>query len=182
MHPQSRLSTVRWRYATPAIVLHWLVAALIAGLLGVGWYMMAIEDEPGSGWYFAMHKSFGLLLLALVLVRLVWRIGHQPAALPAAMPAWQRRASALVQWMLYACMLLMPLLGVAGASYSKSGVAFFGWKLPAWVAHNHDTAEQYFDLHGTLAWVLVALVVLHALAALKHLLRDRDGVFQRMWF
>jgi cytochrome b561 len=171
-----------WRYARPAIALHWMLALLIAGLLGVGWYMMAIEDEPGSGWYFGMHKSFGIVALVLVVVRLLWRAGHAPAALPPAMPAWQRKAAVLTHWLLYACMLLMPALGFIGASYSKRGVAFFGWKLPAWLVPDHDTAEQYFDLHGTLAWVLVALVVLHAAAAIKHLVKDKDGVFQRMWF
>jgi cytochrome b561 len=83
---------------------------------------------------------------------------------------------------LYVCMFLMPVLGFLGASYSKSGVMFFGAKLPSWTVPNHDTAELFFGLHSTLAWVLVALVVLHAAGGLKHLLVDKDGVFQRMWF
>lgn len=184
MQPIPRMPTTGagWRYSALAIALHWLMALLIAGLLGVGWYMMAIEDEPGSGWYFDLHKSFGLVALMLVVLRLLWRARHAPAALPAVMPAWQRAAAVLTHWLLYACMLLMPLLGFIGASYSKRGVSFFGWKLPAWMVPDHDMAEQYFDLHGTLAWVLVVLVALHAVAALKHLVKDKDGVFQRMWF
>jgi cytochrome b561 len=79
-------------------------------------------------------------------------------------------------------MIVMPLTGFIGAPYSKHGVTFFGWLLPDWTRKNHDLAEQFFDVHGTVAWVLVVLIVLHILAAFKHLFINRDGVFQRMWF
>lgn len=170
------------KYPLPAILLHWSMALLIAGLLGIGWYMMEIEDDPGSAWYFQLHKSFGIVLFALLLVRLVWRARHQPAPLPGTMPAWQVRLSGRVQWLLYACMALLPVLGFIGALYSKKGVALFGMPFPAWLTPDHDTAEQFFGLHSSLAWAMVGLVVLHAAAGLKHLLLDKDGVFQRMWF
>lgn len=172
---------VSWKYGSVAMLLHWLLAALIVVLLGLGWFMMAIEDDPGSDWYFNLHKSLGLLVLALVALRLLWRMTHRPAPLPASLPRWQVRLSHLTQGALYVAMLAMPLLGLIGASFSKSGVAFFGLPLPAWAVPDHDTAERFFDLHGTLAWVLVALIVLHAAGGLKHLLVDKDGVFQRMW-
>lgn len=171
-----------WRYATPAVVLHWTLGLLIAGMLGLGWYMMSIEDDPGSDRYFNLHKSIGLLVLALVLVRLVWRLTHPPAALPGSVPTWEARLSLLTQRALYGCMLLMPVLGFVGALYSKAGVRFFGLQLPAWVVPDHDIAERFFGLHGALGWVIVALVLLHVAGGLKHLLLDRDGVFQRMWF
>lgn len=79
-------------------------------------------------------------------------------------------------------MMLMPILGFLGALHRKSGVAFFGAQLPSWTVPNRDAAELFFGRHAALAWVLLALLALHAAGALKHLLIDRDGVFQRMWF
>ena len=171
-----------WRYGWPAIFLHWVLALLIAALAGLGWYMMSIEEEPNSGWYFDLHKSFGIVAFALVLLRVWWRSKHRPAALPASLPQWQVKVSSVTQWSLYACMVLMPLTGFIGASYSKKGAVFFGLKVPAWEIPNHDMAEQFFSVHSVLVWVLVSLVALHAAAGLKHVLMDKDGVFQRMWF
>jgi cytochrome b561 len=173
---------VGWRYATPARLLHWLLAILIASLVGVGLYMMSIEDEPGSGWYFNLHKSIGIVVFVLVLLRIVWRATHRPAPLPPSLPNWEVRLTHVAQGALYVCMFLMPILGFLGASYSKEGVVFFGSQLPTWVTPNHDRAEMFFSLHIGLAWVLVGLVVLHVAGGLKHLLIDKDGVFQRMWF
>lgn len=175
-------TSVSWRYATPAVLLHWLLAILIASLVGIGWYMMSIEKDPGSDWYFNVHKSFGIVVFGLVLLRIIWRATHRPVPLPARLPKWQVKLSLVTEWALYVCMILMPILGFLGAIYGKSGVAFFGAQLPSWTAPNHDTAELFFGLHSALAWVLVALVVLHAIGGLKHLLVDKDGVFQRMWF
>lgn len=169
-----------WKYGKMAVLLHWSIAVLIAVLLGLGWTMMAIEDDPGSKWYFDLHKSLGLLVLALIVLRIVWRLTHRPAPLPATLPRWQVKLSQWTQGALYLAMLAMPVLGLVGASFSKKGVAFFGIPLPSWAAPNHDTAEQFFGLHGTLAWVLVALIALHAIGGLKHLWVDKDTVFQRM--
>lgn len=171
-----------WRYGGVAVLLHWVLALLIAGMIGLGWYMMAIEDEPGADKYFNLHKSVGILIFGLVLIRALWRIGHRPAELPASLPKWEVIAASLVQWLLYGCMVLLPVSGFIGALYSKSGATFFGVHLPTWVLPNHDTAEQFFEVHETLAWVLVVLVALHTAAGFKHLFVDRDKVFQRMWF
>ncbi|WP_034294396.1 cytochrome b [Herbaspirillum sp. RV1423] len=170
------------RYTAPARLLHWTLAILLIGMVGLGWYMMSIEDAPGSDWYFNLHKSVGLLVLLLVLLRAVWRLLHQPAPLPLATPPWQIIASTVSHWVLYALMLALPLIGAIGAAFSKSGLIFFGTPLPRLVAPDHDVAELFFSMHSFAAWILVILVSLHVLAALKHLLIDRDGVFQRMWF
>ena len=170
------------RYSSTAVALHWLIAILLIGMIGVGWYMMSIEDEPGSGKFFTLHKSTGLVVLALVAWRLTWRLGHPPAPLPVSVPAWQERASKASHRLLYAAMIAMPLLGLSGAALSKSGIEFFGLSIPRVAAPNHDLAEAFFTAHSVVAWVLVALIALHVLAALKHLIVDRDGVFQRMWF
>lgn len=171
-----------WRYGMPAIVLHWLLALLIAFMAGLGWYMMTVEHDPGGTWYFDLHKSVGLVVFALVLLRVLWRLFHEPQPLPASLPQWQVQLASITHWLLYAAMLVMPVTGILGASYTRSGLGFFGLPLPRWVAADHDTAELFFTIHSVTVWVLVALVVVHALAGFKHLLIDRDGVFRRMWF
>lgn len=179
--PNQGLPTPAWRYATPAMLLHWLLAVLVAILVTVGWYMLSIEEEPRSAWYFDKHKSFGMIAFVLVLLRIWWRARHRPAPLPDYVPRWQVTLAHLTEWSLYGCLFLMPILGFLGASYSEEGVTFFGAALPAWAAQDHDRSEQLFSLHIGLAWVMVALIALHVAGALKHLLIDRDGVFQRMW-
>ena len=174
-------TTSAWRYSRIAVALHWALALLIVVLVGLGWFMMSIEDEPGSTRFFDLHKSLGLTLLALVVVRIAWRATHRPESLPHAVPAWRARAAAWLHGGLYLCMVVMPVTGYLGASHQKHGPHFFGLETPAWATPNHDLAEQFFSVHSVTAWVLVGLVALHTLAALKHLV-DRDGVFQRMWF
>jgi cytochrome b561 len=170
------------RYAAPAILFHWISAIFFPGMIALGWYMMSIEESPGSDWYFNLHKSLGLIIALLVLLRAAWRIGHRPHPLPVGTPQWQARASRLTHWLLYAAMIAMPLVGIIGSLYSKKGIALFGLQLPQWFTPNHDVAEFFFSAHSFIAWILVGLIALHVLAALKHLVIDKDGVFQRMWF
>ena len=178
----NRLPTSGWRYTTTAIWLHWTLALLIVGMVALGWSMMAVEHEPGTKWLFELHKSVGIVVFTLVLVRALWRAGHRPQALPASLPVWQLRLAAGTQWALYACMVALPVTGFIGALYTKTGIAFFSIPLPRLVTPDHPTAELFFSAHSVLVWVLVGFVTLHALAGLKHLLLDRDKVFQRMWF
>lgn len=171
-----------WHYGMPAVVLHWAIAAFIVVLTGLGWYMMSVEKQPGSGWLFDLHKSLGLTVFALIIVRILWRATHRPEGLPDSVPAWQATLSTAIHWALYVCMIVMPLTGFLGASHQKQGPKFFGLKLPAWTTPNRDLAEQFFTIHSITVWVLVTLVALHTLAGLKHLLIDRNRVFHRMWF
>ena len=169
-------------YAPLAKLLHWTLAVLLVGMVALGWYMTAIEDDPGSDWFFNLHKSIGLVIAALVLLRLVWRLGHRPADLPASVPPWQARASRATHRLLYAAMVAMPTFGIIGSLLSKDGIVFFGATLPRVFTANHDLAEIFYGAHSITAWLLVGLVALHVSAGLKHLLVNRDGVFQRMWF
>jgi cytochrome b561 len=168
-------------YTPVAILLHWAMTVLIAAMVGLGWYMTSIEEQPGSQRYFELHMSIGLIVAALLLYRVFWRLTHRPPALPATMPAWQRAAARATHGFLYAAMALMPITGFIGASLATSGVVFFGHPLPRWLMADHDAAEQLFSIHSLTATLLVAAVALHILAGLKHLMLDKDGVFQRMW-
>lgn len=170
-----------WRYSRPAIVLHWLLALLITLTTAIGWRMMFIEHEPGAETFFDLHKSIGLVIATLVVIRLLWRLTHRPEPLPPG-PAWSARLASITHFLLYLLMVALPLTGYLGASYTKAGVKWFGTATPAWAVKDHDRAELFFGIHQILVWTLVALVVVHVLGGIKHLLVDRDRVFHRMWF
>jgi cytochrome b561 len=170
------------RYTWPAILLHWTIAVLIIGMVGLGWYMLSIEDTPGSDWFFNLHKSIGLVLVLLILLRVGWRINHRPHALPLTIPRGQATASTASHILLYITMIALPIIGIGGAIFSKSGLILFGLVLPPFAEPNHDVSEIFFSVHSFTAWILVVLVSIHVLAALKHLAINKDGVFQRMWF
>ncbi len=170
-----------WHYDVIARLLHWVIALLLIGLISIGWYMMYIEDQPNSGWYFNLHKSFGLTAAILIFFRVIWRFAHKPAPLPSSVPHWQQIISKGIHFLLYFCMIIMPITGFIGASFSKYGIIFFGVELPHWVNQSHAISEQFFQIHGVVAWILVGLIALHLLAAIKHLVINKDNVFQRMW-
>ena len=170
-----------WRYSRPAIFFHWVLAALIPFQIGLGWYMLSIEDTPGSAAYFALHVSLGLTAALLIALRLMWRLRNRPAPMPATLPARQVKVASLTHVLLYVLLVLMPITGFLGVFASGEPTAFFGIPLPVWTSGNNTLKEQFFTVHSLIAWALVALVLLHVLGALKHLLVDKDSVFRRMW-
>lgn len=178
------------RYAWVQRILHWLIAVMILGLFIAGSYMSDIGFGPGVSkadaafrdFLYGAHKSAGALLLALIALRLFFRMifGAPP---PPALPPMQALAASLAHIGLYALMIATPLLGWLATS---SG-GFLTLKpivdaeLPALVEKGWMPAKQLFELHGLAATALVALAALHAAAGLYHLSRG-DGVFTRMWF
>jgi len=170
-----------WRYSRTAIVLHWLLAILLTLTTLIGWRMMWIEHEPGAEQWFDLHKSIGLVIATLVALRVLWRLTHRPEPLPPG-PQWEARLATITHALLYVLIVALPITGYLGASYTKAGVEWFGIATPRWTAPDHDTAELFFTAHEVLLWTTVVLVLLHVGGALKHLLVDKDGIFQRMWF
>lgn len=169
------------RYTWQAIALHWLLAVLVIGMLVLGYSLEDIpRNTPARGFYVNLHKSFGVLALVLVLVRLGWRLTHRPPPLEADMPRWQALAAAWSHGLLYLCILLQPLSGYLASSFGKYGVKFFGLELPNWGWEDKALRGFFGAVHETVAFALVVLIAIHVLAALKHLLIDRDQVFQRM--
>jgi cytochrome b561 len=169
------------RYTWQAIALHWVIAALVLGMLWLGWSIDDIpRNTPARGFYVNLHKSLGVLTFLLVLLRLGWRIGHRPPALPAGMVGWQAHAARITHWLLYACILVQPLSGYSASAFSKYGVKFFGIPVSPAGLDNKAVRDFFGEIHGWNATLLAVLIALHVLAAFKHLLLDRDTVFQRM--
>ena len=97
-----------WKYTATARSFHWILAGLLPAMAALGWYMMSIEKEPNSGWYFDLHKSIGITVFSLVALRLAWRLSLRPQRLPVSVPGWEQKLSSLIQWLLYACMTVIP--------------------------------------------------------------------------
>ena len=174
------------RYTLPAILLHWLLALSLIGLLVFGWYMVGLPFSPTKLKYYNWHKWAGVTILALSALRLLWRITHRPPALPermtAVMPRWQQLAHHGVHHLLYVLFFAVPLLGWAYSSAAGFPVVWFGmWQLPDFVARSPELAEAIKPLHMIAAYTMAALIALHIAAALKHQLIDRDGLLRRMW-
>lgn len=169
------------RYTRAAIVLHWLIAALLLAQIAFGWFLEGIaRGTPARGLYVNLHKSTGLTLALLILARVFWRIVHRPPQLPSFMPVWERQAAQWSHAGLYMCMLGMPLSGYIASNFSKYGVKLFNVvRLPPWGADNARIYATFNTIHIVLSYLFVALIVLHVLAALRHAVR-RDGVLARM--
>ena len=171
------------RYTRTAISLHWLVALLVIATFALGWYMHDLKISPAKLQYYSWHKWMGITVLALALLRLVWRLTHQPPPLPASTPRWQALAASGAHWVLYGLIFAIPLSGWAYSSASGYPVVWLGvLPLPDWVPKDKALAAELKDLHEVLTQVLLVVVVAHVGAALKHHFIDRDGLLRRMWF
>jgi len=178
-------------YSGFAKLLHWLIAIVIAGMVGLGLYMTGVEgDFQYKLWLYQLHKSFGVTLFALVLVRLIWRQISPPPPMTENMAAWEQRAAGAAHFGLYALMFAIPLSGWARVSASPLSVPteVFGlFTLPhiPWLASLPSETKQAVEpvfqwTHWALAWTLVAVVAIHAAAALRHAFILKDNVMQRM--
>ena len=173
------------QYTATARWLHWIVAGLI-----VVQYTLAELAESAAEHNAAMaqlallaqHKSFGITILVLAVIRLVWRWLHRAPTLPAGLPGWQINAAKLGHWGLYLLLLLVPMTGWLMSSASAYSVSWFNLlPLPDLVGPDEQLTEQLKTIHELLAQILFVIGVIHIAAALKHHLVDRDDVLQRMF-
>ena len=178
------------RYTAVAIALHWSIALLIIGMIGVGWIMSDMAGGPGSPKtaIIQIHKSIGITILLLTIARIAWRLMNPPPPEPA-MPKWQAMLASSVHILLYALMIVMPLTGwiMASAEIAQHETRFFGTvemyvpgisSLPA--ETQKGVADTMDTLHSRLAWVIIGLLALHVAGALKHQFVDKDGLIARM--
>ncbi|WP_192178386.1 cytochrome b [Mesorhizobium amorphae] len=172
------------RYGWAAIALHWLIALIFIGQFALGFIMVRIESQRTAFELIQLHKSFGFLLLGLVTLRIAWRLGNAAPALPRSVGALERRAAPLAHFALYAFQLALPLSGWALVSVSMLEIPSMPFNLfvmPNLPLAMSDAAESFWtEAHWYLAYAGIALVVLHALAALRHHFWLRDSVLVRM--
>jgi cytochrome b561 len=170
------------RYTRTAIVLHWILAVAIFGQIAFGWFLNTVpRGTPERSVFVNLHKSTGLTLGVLILVRVMWRWAHEPPPLPASVPAWERIAADVSHRLLYACMLIMPVTGYIASNFSEWGVKYFNAiLLPPWGIEDETIYGFFNGAHVFTSYIFVALIAVHTAAALRHAVQ-RDGIFQRMW-
>lgn len=169
------------RYTRTAMSLHWLIAIAIFGTFALGTYMSDLRVSPTMLKLYSWHKWAGVTIFVLVIVRLVWRIGHPPPPLPAHMPALERLAAHAGHLALYGLMFVIPISGWLMSSAKGFQTVWFGMlPLPDLVAKDAALGDLLQQVHLVLNYLLLALVVVHAAAALKHHFFDRDDVLSRM--
>jgi cytochrome b561 len=169
------------RYSGVAIALHWLVAGAIVATFPLGLYMADLPLSPRKLQLVSYHKWIGVTVLALMCLRLAWRLTHRPPPLPPAVPAWQRRAAMIAHWALYVLLLAIPLSGWLYSSAAGVPTVYLGlWQLPDLVGKDRGLADALKLAHKSLNFALLGLVVVHVAAALKHHFVDRDGLIARM--
>jgi cytochrome b561 len=176
------MNTTAARYTNTAITLHWLLALALFAQIAFGWFLGDVpRGTPERTIYVNLHKSTGMLIGLLILLRVYWRLRHPAPPLPSSMPMWERVAAKWSHVLLYTCMIVMPVSGYVASNFSKYGVNFFNSiKLPPWGVDNAAIYGVFNTTHMVTSFVFVVLIAAHALAALRHLFR-RDGVFRRMW-
>ena len=170
------------RYPTAVIVMHWVIAAAVVGLIVLGWWMQTIPKQPVGprADAYNLHKSIGLVALLLMAVRLAWRASHRPPELPP-LPRWQAHAAVAVHLLLYALMFVAAFSGYVGSATSGYPVKFFGWVLPSWAGANDAVKDACSVIHWVSNWMLVAAIVAHVAATIYHQWGLRDGLLWRMW-
>lgn len=189
-------------YTKTAIILHWLIALGIFCMFALGWYMselpkeapkqmaydlfdlgiytwqLSAEVSPRS-FYFNLHKSIGITLLALIAIRIFWRITHKPPAMLTSYKAWERKLSTGAHHLLYMLMFVIPVSGLITAVSSKYGVKWFGLDFIAGI-DNKPLREFFKETHEIAGIILLLIIIIHILGALKHKFIDKDDTMKRM--
>jgi cytochrome b561 len=167
-------------YTRTAVVLHWLIALLITCGFSLGAYMVDLHISPRKLRLYSYHKWIGITVLALVLIRSLWRLTHKPPP-EEPMPRWQLHAARVTHYLLYALLIITPLFGWLYTSAAGYPVVYLKlWQLPDLVHKNPDLAKVLVEIHGDLAWTLFWVVLLHAAAAFKHHFIDHDSTLKLM--
>ena len=169
------------RWGPVSQFLHWLIVVLILGQGVVGLVMTGMRNSPDKVEVYALHKSFGLTILALALLRLAWRLYAGAPRAVAGMPRWQEFAARASHIGLYGLLFALPLTGWLLNSTAGFPLSWFGLvKLPAIAGKDHAMHELYEEAHELLWWVLVVLALVHAAAAFYHHLFQHDATLARM--
>ena len=182
------------RYTRIAIVFHWVIAAFVVANIAFAWTFKIWDDRPWTQSVTNTHKTIGITVLGLALMRLLWRIAHRPPPLSPALPRWQAVAARTGHAALYFLIIAMPLSGwIYDSAWEYAAdvpIDFFGlFEMPriAWVADmpagpKKEVDELFHHVHEWLSYLLYVLLAAHLAGALKHQYFDRIPTLQRMTF
>lgn len=169
------------QYGSISKFFHWTIAILVIVMLCFGFFL---GDLPKAmkGTAYMLHKSTGLLILALMILRILWTLINPKPQLPDTIPSYQRFLSHSVHYLLYVLVLIMPISGwilTMAANKVPSFYGLFQVPLPL-IPHSKALAMNASQAHTIIAWLIIGFLSLHILAALKHLFINKDEIFSRM--
>jgi cytochrome b561 len=168
-------------YTMTARVLHWLIAALVLIMVPLGIVIANEWGGPVQEPLYNLHKSIGVVILPLVVVRLIWRLTHPPLPLPADISALQQSAAHATHWTLYGLLIVQPTVGLIATSAYPAPLPMFGLsELPPVWPENRPLSERLFTLHRWLGIAIGVVAAMHIAAALHHHFVRRDRVLMRM--
>jgi cytochrome b561 len=183
-HAMTPIENTEDRYGVVAILLHWLMAFLIIGLAALGLYMVTLPDAGFNTkkiTLILLHKEFGLSVLALLAVRLAWRLTHVLPQLAAHLPDWQKVTARFVHLCFYALMFALPVTGWLMSSAAGIPVSFFGlFMLPDLLPHNEYLFQRFIDIHKWFGYVFIFFIFVHVGAALRHHFVFKDDTLRKM--
>jgi len=169
------------KFSLPARTLHWSIALLLLFQIPLAWYMTDLPLGPAKFENYALHKSIGMLLFALAVLRLVRAVLGTRPPLPAGTPLWEKILAKATQGLLYLLVILMPISGWLLSSAANVPVVVFGvLKLPMLTEPNKEFAAGMASAHEIQGWILMTLVLLHIGAGLKHQFVNKDDVLHSM--
>jgi cytochrome b561 len=169
------------RYNGVAQGLHWITALVIFTLLPLAWVAVHMaKDAPSGGLYFTAHKSFGLIALALIIARLLWRILRPPPRLPPWVEKWEIGLAHATHFFLYVIFIVMPVSGFILSSAGGHTVSFFGlFDLPQ-MPKNDDLSKLADRIHIWGQYAVYLFLAAHILGVIWHVAFRRDGYIERM--
>jgi len=168
------------RYSELSRTLHWITLLVIFSILPLGWVMVHMaKDAPNRDIFFMVHKSFGLLALALIITRLVWRAIHKPPHLPPQVEKWEAGLAHATHFFLYAIFIIMPVSGYVLSSAGAHPPSFFGLPLPQ-MAKNKDVSEIANTVHMIGQYFVYLFLAAHILGVIWHVAYRKDGYLDRM--
>tara|TARA_B100002003_G_scaffold249665_1_gene286626 strand:- start:1298 stop:1843 length:546 start_codon:yes stop_codon:yes gene_type:complete len=170
-------------YGLVAIIIHWLVAVVVLGLFGLGFWMVDLSYY--DGWYRRapdIHRSIGILLLMVMLFRVAWRmLNEAPEPLPGH-KRWEIRSAHMAHLLLYVLIFVAMVSGYLISTADGSSISVFGWfEVPSVTGQIKGMEDTAGTVHYWSTWAIVALAAVHAAGALKHHLFDRDRTLWRMF-
>jgi cytochrome b561 len=176
------------RYPLILRLIHWLVAISVIGVLTLGLTLGVLGFEgakntfglPATNLIYKYHKTFGIIILGLMTLRLLIRLFVRKPPYDSPLPRVNRIASSLVHGLLYVVLLVQPVLGWAATAAGGFPIEFFNRELPKFIAKDEALSARLYDLHGAVGLLLLVLVTIHVTAALFHWLAVRDTVMRRM--
>ena len=171
------------KYPVSMRLMHWLMAICLLGMIASGWYMTGLDgDAPNKYDLYPWHKSFGVLLLGLIVLRVIVRLMSALPELPHTIAGHERLLAKTAHFLLYVLMLMVPLSGFIMSDIGGHDIYFFGIPLPDLLDTHKPTAGTFHTIHTYIGYVLLGVVVVHIAGALKHRLMDspENDVLKKM--